>query len=120
MQDDARKVVAEALEGSIGILPRHVDYVAVLVPGILLYQTSAGVEKLLAVDQGLLVKRGDRVDVSVRDAIPGAELDSLRRDVRERFLSLDEREHASRTALARLEARFIRHYLEQAEQLGDR
>ena len=119
-EDEARKVVAEALEGSIGLLPRHVDYVAVLVPGILLYETPDGEEALLAVDHGLLVKRGSEVDVAVREAIPGEDLASLRRTVRERFVALDEREHASRAALAQLEARFIRRFLEQAAGLRGR
>lgn len=120
LEDEAREVVAEALEGSIGILPRHVDYVAVLEPGILLYETPSGEERFLAVDRGLLVKRGDRVDVSVRDAVRGEELADLRRAVRERFVHLDEREHASRRALAQLEARFIRRFLEQSEGFRDR
>lgn len=120
LEDEARKVVAEALEGSVGLLPRHIDYVAVLVPGILLYETTEGEERLLAVDHGLLVKRGDRVDVSVRDAIAGEELAGLRRAVRKRFVRLDEREHASRRALARLEARFIRRFLEQTEGIRER
>lgn len=120
LEDEAERIVVEAAEGSVGLLPRHVDYVAVLVPGILLYETPGGEERLLAVDQGLLVKRGRRVDVSVRDAIPGEELASLRRAVRERFVSLDEREHASRRALAQLEARFIRRFLESAEGIRER
>lgn len=120
LEAEARKVVAEALEGSIGLLPRHVDYVAVLVPGILLWETPAGEEGLLAVDHGLLVKRAEQVDVAVREAIPGEELASLRRTVRERFVALDERKRASRAALAQLEARFIRSFLEQAEGLRGR
>lgn len=120
LADEAAKVVAEAAEGSIGILPRHVDYVAVLVPGLLVYETPSDEEVYLAVDRGLLVKRGDRILVSVRDAVRGDELGTLRRAVRDRFESLDDRERAARTALARLEARFIRQFLQQAEGLRDR
>lgn len=120
LEAEAEKIVAEAVEGSVGILPRHIDYVAVLVPGILTFDTPEGEERLLAVDRGILVKRGDRVTVSVRDAVRGDELSTLRRTVRERFERLDQREREARTALARLEARFIRHFLEQAEGLRDR
>jgi len=120
LEAEADRIVAEAVEGSLGILPRHIDYVAVLVPGILTFDTPEGEERLVAVDRGLLVKRGDRVTVSVRDAVRGDELSTLRRTVRERFERLDQREREARTALARLEARFIRHFLEQAEGLRDR
>lgn len=120
LEAEVEKVVAEGVEGSVGILPRHVDYVEVLVPGILLFETAEGEERLVAVDRGLLVKRGDRVTVSVRDAVPGDELSSLRRTVRERFETLDRREKRARSALAQLEARFIRNFLEQAEGLRDR
>jgi len=120
LEAEAEKIVAEAVEGSVGILPRHIDYVAVLVPGILTVTTPAGDERLLAVDRGLLVKRGNRVTVSVQDAVRGEELSTLRRTVRERFERLDQREREARTALARLEARFIRHFLQQAEGLRDR
>lgn len=119
LEDEASKVVAEAAEGSIGILPRHIDYVAVLVPGILLYDTPEGTEECLAVDRGLLVKQGSRVDVSVRDAVVGDDLGDLRRAVRIRFQTLDERERAARTALAELEARFIRQFLQQAGGLRE-
>lgn len=120
LEAEAEKIVAEAVEGSVGILPRHIDYVAVLVPGILTVTTPAGDERLLAVDRGLLVKRGNRVTVSVQDAVRGEELSTLRRTVRERFERLDQREREARTALAQLEARFIRHFLQQAEGLRDR
>lgn len=120
LEAEVEKIVAEGVEGSVGILPRHVDYVEVLVPGILVFETAEGEEGLLAVDRGLLVKRGDRVSVSVRDAVPGDELSSLRRTVRERFEKLDRREKQARSALAQLEARFIRNFLEQAEGLRDR
>lgn len=120
LEAEVEKIVAEGVEGSVGILPRHVDYVEVLVPGILLFETAGGQERLVAVDRGLLVKRGERVTVSVRDAVPGEDLGSLRRTVRERFEKLDQRERQARSALAQMEARFIRNFLEQAEGLVDR
>lgn len=110
---DALRVVAESPEGSFGILPRHIDVVSALAPGILLYEEPAGGERLVAVDLGLLLKRGPEVLVSVRDAVPGAELESLRATVRERFQRMDDRERRARSALAELEAQFIRRFLEE-------
>lgn len=109
----ASKVVAESDRGSFGLLPRHVDVAVPLVPGILLYEDEEGVERLLAVDQGVLVKCGPEVRVSVRDAVEGDDLAGLRATVRERFEVLDDRERRTRAALAHLEARFIRRFVEQ-------
>lgn len=113
VRETVSEVVAEGREGSFGILPRHVDYVSPLVPGILMYRPQGGAERILAVDQGVLVKVGDEVLVSVRDAIPGEDLGTLRSVVDETFRTLDEKEHLARSALASLEARFIRRFVEE-------
>ncbi len=39
---EVTKVIAEAENGFFCLLPRHVDFVAALVPGILYYTTSPG------------------------------------------------------------------------------
>jgi F-type H+-transporting ATPase subunit epsilon len=114
VEDEVTSVTAEGREGSFGILPQHVDYVSPLVPGILAYRRSAdGSDRILAIDQGTLVKVGDEVLVSVRDAVLGEELETLRETVERRFQRLDEREREARSALATMEARFIRRFLEQ-------
>ncbi|MEX2470835.1 MAG: F0F1 ATP synthase subunit epsilon [Gemmatimonadota bacterium] len=116
--DDVSKVVAEGLEGSFGILEHHVDYVSPLVPGILTYRRSADdSERIFAVDEGTLVKVGPEVLVSVRDAVEGDDLRTLRETVERRFRSLDERERQARSALATLETRFIRRFIEQVREL---
>ena len=65
------RIVVETHEGSFGLLPYRLDCVAALVPGILVYETEAEGEVYLAVDEGLLVKTGLEVLVSVRNAIGG-------------------------------------------------
>lgn len=109
------KVVAEAGDGSFGMLPRHVDFVAALVPGILLYVTEDGAERYLGTDEGILVKCGREVLVSTRNAVPGDDLATLRRTVRERYVELDEHERSARSALARLEAGVVRRFIEFRE-----
>jgi F-type H+-transporting ATPase subunit epsilon len=109
----AVEIVLETDHGSVGLLPRHIDFVAPLVPGILLYEDEAGGEHYVAVDQGTVVKCGPDVLVAVREAVEGEELGALRSAVRERFESVDDRERLSRTALAQLETRFLRALLEQ-------
>lgn len=109
------KINAEAVDGSFCILPRHIDFVAALVPGLLSFTDQGGRETVIAVDHGTLVKRDAEVLVSVRRAIKGGELENLRKRVREEFSVLDEREQKARTAAAKIEADFIRRYLEMKE-----
>ena len=118
VDEPATKVIAEAANGAFCLLPRHIDFVAALVPGILLYETAQGEERLLANDTGILVKAGDRVRVSVLNAVRGTRLDELRETVEAHFKSLDEHERLTRSALARLEAGTLRRFqrLEQAHE----
>ncbi len=67
-------------------------------------------------DEGVLVKRGDEVLVSTRQATRGTDLQELRNKVREEFATLDDRERAAQAAAAKLEASFLRSYLELAEE----
>lgn len=111
------KVIAEARNGSFGLLPHHIDFVAALVPGILLYTDTDGDERYLGIDHGILVKCGEEVLVSTRSAIPGDDLRTLRETVRERYLELDERERLARSAIARLEAGVVRRFIELRESV---
>jgi F-type H+-transporting ATPase subunit epsilon len=98
------RLVAESSEGSFGLLPHRLDCVAALVPGILTYETEEDGEVFVAVDEGVLVKTGPNVLISVRHAINGKDLDELRTSVEEDFLTLDEREKDVRSVLAKLES----------------
>ena len=101
------RIVAETREGSFGLLPRRLDCVAALAPGILIYETEAQGEVYVAVDQGVLVKAGADVLVSVRRAIGGTDLGKLRDSVQREFLTLDEREQSVRSVMAKFEAGFL-------------
>jgi len=102
------RIVAETNEGSFGLLPQRLDCVAALVPGILEVETEEEGEFYLAVDEGVLVKTGQDVLVSVRNAIGGKELHELREAVEREFLTLNEHEQSVRSVLARMEFGFIR------------
>jgi len=104
------RVVAETSEGSFGLLPHRLDCVAALTPGILIYETESDGEVFVAVDEGVLVKAGADVLVSVRRAIAGADLGQLRDLVTQEFLTLDERERSVRSVMAKLEAGFLRQF----------
>jgi F-type H+-transporting ATPase subunit epsilon len=102
------RIVADTSEGSFGLLPHRLDCVAALVPGILTYDTNADVEAFVAVDEGVLVKTGADVLVSVRRAMAGADLGRLRETVEREFLILDDQEKSVRSVVAKLEGDFIR------------
>jgi F-type H+-transporting ATPase subunit epsilon len=104
------RIVAETGEGSFGILPHRLDCVAALVPGILIYQTESGAEVFAAVDEGVLVKTGADVLISVRRAIGGTDPGQLHAAVEKEFLTLDENAQNVRTAVAKLEAGFLRSF----------
>lgn len=106
------RVVAETREGSFGLLPQRLDCVAALAPGILIYEDGAEGEVYVAVDEGVLIKTGPDVIVSVRNAIAGTDLRRLREAVEREFLNLDEREQSVRSALAKMESGFIRRLTE--------
>jgi len=102
------RIVAESHEGSFGLLPHRLDCVAALAPGILIYETKAEGEAYVAVDEGVLVKTGSDVLVSVRNAIAGTNLGQLREAVQREFLHLDEREKNVRSVLAKMEGDLMR------------
>jgi F-type H+-transporting ATPase subunit epsilon len=101
------RIVAESADGSFGLLPHRLDCVAALVPGILIYQTETQAEICLAVDEGVLVKSGMEVHVSVRNAIAGTDLTSLREAVKREFLNLNEQEKNLRSVMTKMESSFI-------------
>jgi F-type H+-transporting ATPase subunit epsilon len=107
-QSVVSRVVAETKEGSFGLLPHRLDCVAALVPGILIYQTESDGEVFVAVDEGVLVKTGPDVHVSVRRAIGGKDLGQLRDAVKKEFLTFDEDEQNARLAVAKLETGLLR------------
>ena len=101
------RMVAETREGSFGLLPHRLDCVAALAPGILTYETDADGEVFVAVDEGVLVKTGMDVLVSVRRAQSGTDLSQLRAAVERDFLTLDEHEKSVRSTLAKLESGLV-------------
>jgi len=113
-EGEVRKVSAEATNGSFTLLPRHIDLVTDLVPGILSFDTAGekAKEVFFAVDEGILVKCGPAVLISTRNAVRSTDLQSLHHTIHEHFEVLDEQERRVRSALVRLEADFVRRYLE--------
>lgn len=110
-EQPATKLVAEARNGSFCLLPRHVDFVAALVPGILVLTAGDGTETFFAIDEGVLVKRGEHVRVSTWNALQGS-LGELKQAVLEQFREQDKQEREARLALDRLEANLVQQVLD--------
>ena len=111
---EVNKVIAEAGNGHFCILPKHIDFVAALVPGILSFEYD-GKEEFLAIDEGILVKCSSDVRISTRRAISSKDLGTLKQTLEEEFRILDDREKKTRTILAKLELDFARRFLKLRE-----
>jgi F-type H+-transporting ATPase subunit epsilon len=101
------RIVAETGDGHYGFLPQRLDCVAALVAGIFTYETATGGTKYIAVDEGVMVKTGTQVMVSVRNAIGGADLGKLHESVQKEFKQLDENEKNVRAVMAKMESSFM-------------
>lgn len=100
----------EAADGGFGILPNHVDFVTALVPSVLLITQADGRERIFGIDEGLLVKKGHKVEVAVRRGVESDDLDTLRETVGGSFAGLEDEERVARAALSRLEADMVRRF----------
>ncbi|GJL59990.1 MAG: F0F1 ATP synthase subunit epsilon [Nitrospirales bacterium] len=109
-QNAVTRIVAETRQGAFGILPQRLDCVAALEPGIFMYETHRNDEHYVALDEGVLVKNGREVLVSVRNAIAGTDLHQLREAVEHEFLTLDEQERSLRYVMTKLESSFVRRF----------
>lgn len=102
-----KRIVMETYEGYFGVLPQRLDCVAALTSGIFTYETDDGQVHYLALEEGVLVKAGLQVLVSVRNAIGGSDLGKLRQSVEKDFKEIGEKEKKVKSAMEKLESSFI-------------
>ncbi|WP_257236370.1 F0F1 ATP synthase subunit epsilon [Nostoc sp. 'Peltigera malacea cyanobiont' DB3992] len=115
METAAIKVIAEAENGIFCLLPRHIDFVATLIPSLLSFVSPQGQEQFFAIDQGILIKHGDEVTVATQNAVQGGDLGMLKKTVEQQFHLIDEREKTARSVLEKLEINTIRHFIQLGE-----
>ena len=100
--ENVSKITTEGLEGYFTILPNHADYVSSLTTSILTFETEDKAE-FFAIDGGTLVKYGKNVEVAIRHAIRGLNLNDLKEQMEITFKEMEEEDKQTRTALASLE-----------------
>lgn len=110
--DEVRRIVVETPAGAYGFLPNRLDCVSAVAPGILTYEGASGDEVFVAHDEGVMIKHGQQVLISVRRAFTGSDLALMHRQITEQFLAKDEEELAQRSLQARLENGFLRRFAE--------
>lgn len=101
------RIITETTSGSYGFLPERRDCVAALVPGILTFETEAEGIQYVAIDEGIFIKFGTQVLVSVRNAVGGKDLGKLHESVVKQFGNLNETEKNTRSIMAKLESNFV-------------
>ena len=111
LEEEVTKIKAEAENGWFCILPRHIDFVTALVPGILSFKPPSKPTRYLAIDSGILVKCGAEVSVSTRNAVCGDDLTKLQDTLAKQFRVLREKEQTARLFEAKLEAELVRELL---------
>ena len=102
------KVTFETATGYYTLLPHHVDFVASLTAGITAYVPENETEKYAACHQGIVVKKGDVVTISVQGAVLGPTLSELQDLIKKEFKQNEEKRKELNTAMARLELGIMR------------
>ncbi len=106
-EENVERIIAEAKDGSFGILPHRLDCVAALTSGILIYEDQQKKENFVAIDEGILIKTGANVIVSVRRAHKGNDLAKMKQEVEKEFINLNEKEKNTQSVLVKMESSFI-------------
>lgn len=111
-QGKVKKITGEAINGFFCLLPRHVDFVTIMTPGIFSALTEEEEDIYLAINEGILIKTNEKVTLSTRGAVRGDNLGDLKKQVEDNFLKVNEQEKGARSALQKLEADFVRRFLD--------
>lgn len=108
LQQNIRKITLETLDGYYTLLPRHVDFVSAVIPSIVSYLPEQENEKYAACHQGIVVKKGDKITLSVQGAVLSETLPELQERIKTEFKQNEEQRKQLNTAMARLELGLVR------------
>lgn len=110
VDEQIARVRFDALDGSFTFLPKHADFVSVVVPGLVSFTPVDAPDKevFMACDSGILVKDNATVLLSVRRAVVSENLEELSRTIAEEFKKDEENRKTVNAAMARLEVGLTR------------
>ncbi len=110
VDEQIARVRFDALDGSFTFLPKHADFVSVVVPGLVSFTPADAPDKevFMACDSGILVKDNATVLLSVRRAVVSENLEELSRTIAEEFKKDEENRKTVNAAMARLEVGLTR------------
>jgi F-type H+-transporting ATPase subunit epsilon len=103
------KVVGEGANGFFGILPRHIDFITKIVPSIIVYVDEHG-KGYIAVDEGILVKQKDQIQVSVREAFESRNLGQIHDTMNEHLSKFEEEESQMGIETTKLELGIVKSF----------
>jgi len=112
LDEEAAHVTVEDATGSLGIRPGHAPLVTALVPGIVIVRRADGGEEYAAVNGGVLLVDGRRVEIVSRRAVTGGDLDHLDRTVVAGFERDAADARTNRAAFEKMRAQFMKGVLE--------
>lgn len=90
LSETINSITIQGREGNFTILPRHVDYITSFGDSIIIYKTLDNTLAYLAVNQGVLVKIGRELELSVFSAEQANSLEELKikiKDLNEKISS---------------------------------
>jgi len=99
----AMSVTIETINGSFTLKARHIDFISIVKPGVLTVKTENGQEDVMGVDTGIMVKKKNRVTISVRNAVQGTAIGNIEKHIEEHYSSLDDKQRALNTGIVGLE-----------------
>lgn len=108
---DVDQIVMDTTAGSYGILPRRLDFAAILEPGILTYQKQSDAIHYLVHDIGVVVKTGREVLISTHKALEGVDLGKMKEHLKHQTEEMEESESHLREIMAELETDIASHLL---------
>ena len=98
-----QKITIEGIEGFRSFLPKHMDFITALKPGIMTYLTQDNTTKYIACNQGLFVKCGTQVSISTPWAVVSDNLQRLKQDIKVAFQEMEQERKEVGVSMARLE-----------------
>ena len=105
--EDVHMVTLPAVEGQMGVLPRHIPLLTEMVPGEIIVRKD-GRDSFVAVGEGLIQVTGDEVTIVTDMAVPADKIDEARAEEARRRAEARLRDKISDEEVASVNASLAR------------